>query len=63
MLFLDFMLFYLKELEENPEDICTIFDNCPIHKARLLREYRTKKGAKLYFLSYLRTYLQLRSIF
>ena len=50
LIFLDYNLFYLKEIEMNPKDIGIILYNYLIHKERFVRKFCTKKREKLYFL-------------
>ena len=47
---LDYMLSYLIAEGMEPQDIGIILDNCPIHRARLVREYCKCKGARLFYL-------------
>ena len=63
IIFFDCMLSYLKEIEMNPEDIGIIFDNCPIHRGRLVREYYIKDQSCTSSHHTLRNWLQLRSIY
>ena len=49
-IFLDYMLSYLIAEGIEPQDIGIILDNCPIHRARLVRELCKCKGARLFYL-------------
>ena len=48
--FLNYVFSYLIAEGMDPQDIGIILDNCPIHRAGLVREYCKNKGARLFYL-------------